>query len=41
MKVRFKDLSSPLKTVVIFSWIWIVLFVIYFIAGFVVEITGG
>ena len=36
-KIRFKDLSQPLKLAIIYVWISITLFCLGFIAGF----TGG
>jgi len=38
--IKFKDLSTPLKTTVIFMWVLISLYAMAFIAGFILSILG-
>jgi len=41
MKVQYKDLSKPLKVVVILSWIFAVINCLYFIVGLIQGIIIG
>jgi hypothetical protein len=40
MEVKFKDLSIPLKIVVIFAWIVMGFYAAFFVAGLVAGILG-
>jgi len=40
-KIRFKDLSGWLKTVVVFGWILFGFYSLYFIAGFILGVIEG
>ena len=40
IKVSFRDLSGPLKAIVILSWVFAGINVLYFIAGFVRGVLG-
>lgn len=39
--IKFKDLSWPLKTVVVFGYIAMALWIISFMIGIFIGLTGG
>ena len=39
-KVKYQDLSTPLKWAIAFAWIFGVIETLYFIAGFVIGVAG-
>jgi len=40
MEIKFKDLSFPLKTAIVFSWFLLCLYVLLFIVGFIIGFAG-
>lgn len=40
-KIRFGDLSGWLKTLVVFGWIALGLYVLIFLTGFIIGFMGG
>jgi len=39
-KIRYRNLSTPLKIIIILSWVFAIVNILYFIAGFVGGLLG-
>lgn len=39
-RVRYRDLSNPLKVAVCFAWAWLILLSVSFVAGLISGIMG-